>query len=486
MRILHVASEATPFAGTGGLGEVLGTLPRALAELGHDVTVLLPLYRSARTRAPSFEAKPIELEVPIGDRVHVAPLWRTKLPDSQVTVLLLEHDPYYNREGLYGTADGDFRDNAERFIFLARATMESMVRLEPFDVVHAHDWQTALVPVYLRTLYADRPACARTRSVITIHNLAFQGTFWHWDMKLTGLDWSLFNWRELEFYGRLNFLKGGMVFAHAITTVSPRYAEEIRTPEFGCGMQDVLRGRAADLVGILNGIDPVQWDPAKDKWIPANYDSANLKGKAACKRALQKKCGLPEEPGTPLLGMVSRVTEQKGFDLVVQVLPDLLRQNVQFVLLGAGEERYQKPLEELARRHRTRMSVQWAFDPRLAHEIEAGADLFLMPSRFEPCGLNQLYSLRYGTIPVVHAVGGLADTVVDATPDAIARGTATGFVFGPYTATAFREALDRALAAWRSPKGRRRLMATAMAQDFTWKRSAEQYSALYRKLTGRG
>ncbi len=486
MRILHVAPEVSPFAGTGGLGEVAGTLPRALAEIGQDVSVLMPLYRSARARAGSLHPTGITLRVPIGDRVIDAPLHRTTLPECAVPLYLVEHDPYFNREALYGTSDGDYRDNAERFIFLARAAMEAAEALETnWDVVHAHDWQTALVPVYLKTLYAGRPAFRGARSLLTIHNLAFQGVFWHWDMKLTHLDWSLFNWRQLEFYGKLNFLKGGIVFADAVSTVSPRYAREIQTSEHGCGLEGVLQERTADLFGILNGIDPRQWDPAADPLIPAPYTASDLSGKAVCKRALQRSFGLTESADVPVLGMVTRLTEQKGIDLVERTLPDLMRRDLQMVVLGSGEERYQRLFEEAARKHKGRLGARLVFDPKRAHEIEAGADVFLMPSRFEPCGLNQIYSLRYGTLPVVRETGGLADTVTDATPEAIEAGKATGFVFGPYAPHAFLSAVDRALDAYADPDLWRGLQRTAMAQDFTWRRSAGDYARLYQSLGGR-
>lgn len=483
MRILHVSPEVAPWAGTGGLGEVVGSLPAALAALGHSVSVFLPLYRSARARGGTLTSTGTTLEIPVGDRTVAVPVWRSTMPGSDVEVLFLEHDPYYNREGLYGTSAGDYKDNSERFLVLSRAALEWAARqTTPFDVVHAHDWQAALVPVYLRTLYRSRPALAKTRSVLTLHNLAFQGVFWHWDMKLTGLDWSLFNWRQLEFYGKLNFLKGGIVFADAVTTVSPRYAREIQGAEFGCGLEGVLRGRVSDLHGILNGIDTVQWDPAHDPHLAANYAAGQPKGKAQCKRALQRACGLAEDAQVPLFGMISRLTEQKGLDLLEGALPELARRPLQLVVLGSGEARYERMLQDAARRWPDRIHTIVAFDIKKAHEIEAGADVFLMPSRFEPCGLNQMYSLRYGTIPIVREVGGLADTVIDANPLTLARGTATGFMFSGFTGEALLGAVTRTLDTWQEPETWETMMRSGMAQDFSWQRSAGEYVRLYEAL----
>lgn len=487
MRILEIASEVVPFAKTGGLADVVGTLPVALESLGHSTAVLLPLYRQVRETVRDLVPVGQPLAIPIGDHVRTGQLWKSTLPGSAVPVYFLSMDDFYQREGLYGTPAGDYPDNAERFIFLCRAALEAVRALGiHYDVLHCHDWQTGLVPVYLKTLYAKDPAFAGTRSVLTLHNLGYQGVFWHWDMKLTGLDWSLFNWRQLEFWGKLNLLKGGIVFADALTTVSPRYAQEIRTREFGCGLEGVLQDRSKDLHGIINGIDNKTWDPARDRYVPAAYTARDTRGKAACKAYLQRKCGLPALPH-PLFGFIGRLAEQKGVDLLTQVLEGLLQLDLQVVILGSGDDRFHKALPALAAKHPKKLSVVIGFNEQFAHEIYAGADAFLMPSRWEPCGLGQLYALRYGTVPIVRETGGLADTVVDATEESLAQGTATGFVFRSYTVEEFRAVVARAVKSYEGGAGAawKTLVRNGMAQDWSWTRSAREYVALFEQVVAR-
>jgi len=480
MRIVFVVSEAAPFAKTGGLADVAGALPKALADLGHDVALLMPLYRSVREAECVLTDTGVRLEVEMPQGAIEGHIVRTALPDSDVHVFLVENDSLFGREHLYSTAAGDYRDNCRRFAFFCRAALRAIddLDLEP-DVIHAHDWQAGLVPPLAAVRFADNPTIARTARVFTIHNLSYQGIFWHWDMPLTGLPWEMFNWQELEFHGKLNLMKGALIHADLITTVSQRYAEEIQTPAFGCGLETILADRADDLVGVINGVDYSVWNPAADPNIPAAYTPDDLAGKAVCKRDLQRACHLPPV-SVPLVGMISRLVDQKGFDLIVEAVGDMMDMDLQFVLLGTGESTYEELLAEVGRRFPAKAGVHITFDNELAHRIEAGADIFLMPSRFEPCGLNQLYSLKYGTVPVVHATGGLADTVVDCTGETLVTGRATGFTFTDYTPEAMLDCLTRALDLYTTaPHIWRRLQLTGMKQDFSWRTRARRYVELY-------
>ena len=480
MRVVMLSPEVYPYAKTGGLADVLAALPPALAAAGVEVTVCVPGYRSA-LRAAGTPAPGPRLYAPIASRMEAAEMVR--VPGAPVPTVLLRADRYFDRDGLYGEGGQDYPDNAERFAFFCRAALEWLrAEREPPDVLHVHEWQAALAPAFLRATAALYPELGRVRTVLTLHNLAFQGRFpadhWH----VLNLDARYFVPEFLEFYGEINFLKAGMVFADALTTVSPRYAAEIQTPAFGEGLDGVLRARGAALRGILNGIDDAVWDPATDPHLPARYRAGDLAGKARCKRALQAELGLDVGDDAPLLGVVSRLAEQKGFDLLAVALPPALEAwDAELAVLGSGEERYERWVHELEARFPGRVGARVGFDEGLAHRIEAGADVFLMPSRFEPCGLNQLYSLRYGTVPIVHATGGLDDSVAEFDP---ATGTGTGFKFTPYTADAFLVALERALRTRRDPALWARLVANGMAQDFSWSRAAAEYRALYETLVG--
>src|SRR6266481_2863411 len=440
-RLLLAASEVVPFAKTGGLADVAGSLPRALARRGHECAVILPLYRCARAGKIPLHRLDRNFSVPIGGRAVTGGLWQAALPDASVPVYLVEQPAYFERDdpaqgrGLYqlnlpNGQKSDYPDNCERFVFFARAVLEAIRLLDYWpDVLHNNDWQTGLTPVYLREEYSRRLApdlrarFNRIHTVFTIHNLAYQGLFWHWDMPLLGLDWRLFNHEQLEFYGKLNFLKAGIVFSDAITTVSPTYAREIQTPYYGCGLEGVLAQRRDRLTGIVNGVDYTVWNPATDPHLAAKYDVASAAAKKPiCKAALQRRFGLPEKPRVPLLGMVSRLVEQKGIHLVGKTADTWLAASAttgaddgtQLVVLGEGDPKYHRMLADLQARHSDRVGLLLGFDETLAHQIEAGVDIFLMPSEYEPSGLNQLYSLKYGTVPVVRATGGLADTIVDA------------------------------------------------------------------------
>ena len=403
------------------------------------------------------------------------------VPNAPVPTFLVRADRFFDRDGLYGVGGRDYDDNAERFAFFCRAALEWLRHASPApDILHMHDWQTALVPAFLRATADLYPELAAVRTVQTVHNLAFQGRFPSEEWHLLNLDPRHFVPDGLEFYGDINYLKAGLLFADAITTVSPRYAEEIQTPSFGSGLDGVLRMRADRLRGILNGVDDAVWNPASDPFVPAHYDQGDLRGKARCKAALQADLGLAVSPEPALLAVVSRLAEQKGLELLGAVLPGLLKTRaVQFVALGSGDARYEELLIDLAGQFPGQVEVRIGFDEPLAHRIEAGADVFLMPSRFEPCGLNQLYSLRYGTVPVVHATGGLDDTVVEF--DA-REGLGTGFKFTPYTEEAFLAALRRALDTRRDAAAWQRLVTNGMSQDFSWQRAAREYARLYTSL----
>ncbi len=476
MEILFVASEVAPFSKTGGLGDVAEALPRALDARGHAVTVVTPLYGSIDPERHGLR----RLDAAVDARGERARLW---VAPGKPAVHFLEHDRYFGqRRGLYGEAGADYGDNAQRFAFLARAALglPRALGLSP-RIVHLNDWQTALAAWMLRHELADDPRLARARSVFTIHNLAYQGVFAKEMLVEIGLPWEVFSWQAMEFHDRLNFMKAGLTFADALTTVSPTYAKEILTPEHGYGLDPLLRYRRRDLHGILNGIDVAQWDPARDPHLPAWYGPRNLEGKAACKKALQAELGLPIRDDVPLVGMVGRLAEQKGIDLVAAVLPALTATDLQLAVLGSGQAEYEQLFRRAARERPDRVGVRIGFDEGLAHRIEAGADIFVMPSRYEPCGLNQMYSLRYGTVPVVRAVGGLEDTVEDF--DGARRGT--GFKFRDYDPRALLTALRRAVEVRRDASTWRGIVERGMAVDFSWDASAARYEELFRGLAER-
>jgi starch synthase len=488
VKILLATSEAVPFAKTGGLADVCGALPAALAKLGHQPAIILPAYRQTKYCGMPLRPLGIEFIVPIGSKTVAGRLLESRLPTSDVPVYLVEQDQYFDRDELYAMGREDYKDNCERFVFFCRAVMEAIRLLDlEVDVLHANDWQTGLLPAYLKIEYRGLPRYREIASLLTIHNMAFQGKFWHWDMLLTGLDWKHFNWHEMEFYGQLNLLKTGLVFADSINTVSPRYAQEIQTPAFGSGLEGVLQYRRGSLSGILNGIDDKEWNPATDICLPVSYSAETVQqGKSAAKEALQQELRLPLRADVPLIGMVGRLTEQKGMDMVAEVMPEWIeRSDVQWAILGKGDPKYHRIFERFSQLYPERLAVRLEFSDVLAHRIEAGADLFLMPSRFEPCGLNQLYSLKYGTVPVVRETGGLADTIVDATPANLARGSANGFSFREDNVQALGETLHRAYDAYHRPEVFRQLIAAGMKQDWSWTRSAAQYASLYQQTVQR-
>jgi starch synthase len=476
LRVLYVSSEVTPFRKTGGLGDVSGALPKALKARGIDVRLVMPLYRGIRW--DELERLDGVLEVPMYYGTGRAAVRMGTLPGSDVPIYFLEHHGYFDRPEVYGGPDGGYPDNLERFTFLSRASLElaGALGFEP-DVVHANDWQTALVPVYLNTLYRATPL-RRAATLFTIHNMAFQGAFDGGGFFITGLPRGHYNPAELEHYGAMNLMKGGIRHTTLLSTVSPTYASEIQRPEHGAGLDGVIASRRADLHGILNGIDTEEWDPAKDRHLAARYSASDLAGKAVCKRDLQREMSLPVREKTPLFGAVSRLTHQKGFDLLAQAMERLLSWELQMVLLGSGDsdaEQFFARLSGAGEKFRARIG----FDNGLAHRIEAGCDFFLMPSRFEPCGLNQMYSLSYGTPPIVHATGGLADTVVNYEESS---GNGTGFVIYRLDSESLADAVGWALSTFFDrPRDLLAMRRRGMRQDFSWTRAAARYEELYRE-----
>jgi starch synthase len=477
MKIGVIASEINPFAKTGGLADVVGTLSIALERLGHELCLIMPAYRSVLEGGFDLTVASMELSVPISDRDETANLLKTTL-GRDLIVYFVRADRYFDREFLYGTNQGDYPDNIARFVFLTRSALE-ILRYERVDVIHCHDWQTALAPVFLKTQPLRYPEIASAKTVITVHNIAFQGNFWRPDWDYLNLDEYLFSPAYLEFYQNFSVLKGGLIFADKITTVSPSHAVEIMTREQGFGLEGVLQQRANDLIGILNGVDYKQWNPAVDPLIAQRYSDDNLEGKRLCKASLQRTMGLAIKPEVPLFGIISRLTSQKGIDLIEKVFAALIERDVQFVMLGSGETHYEDFFSRASAQFPGKVGVRIGFDEALAHQIEAGADIFLMPSLFEPCGLNQMFSLKYGTIPIVRAVGGLKDTVEDYNAE---RSAGTGFVFDAYEAQELLKTIDRALELFPDKKSWIALQRRAMSMDFSWNRSARAYSQIYQQL----
>jgi starch synthase len=477
MRILFVASEGLPFSKTGGLADVIEALPKTLAANGHEVAVLLPRYK----RTPATGLVLSRLSVPVGGALRNPSILNGAILQG-VQYFFVDDPGYFDRDQLYGTAQGDYPDNAERFAEFSRAAIEVAAHVWTPDVIHCHDWQAGLVPVLLRTQHEDDPELRKIPVVLTIHNVGYQGVFPREAMERAGLPESLFDLDGLEFYEQVSYLKGGLLFADALTTVSRKYAEEIQTPEYGHGLEGVVRSRASRLTGILNGVDYSVWDPQHDKLIAARYSAKNLSGKSACKKDLLDTFGLPiGNVKRPIAGIVSRFADQKGFDLLEEIADELLEEEMVIMALGTGDAKHERKLRELARRFPARMTVKIAYDNTLAHKIKAGADIFLMPSRYEPCGLSQIYSLRYGTVPVVRATGGLDDTIEAYDADS---GKGTGFKFYEYSGEALLRAVREALTVYQDKTAWRRLQINGMAKDYSWNASATEYARLYESAHG--
>ncbi|MEZ6057835.1 MAG: glycogen synthase GlgA [Planctomycetaceae bacterium] len=483
MRIVLVSSEAVPFAKTGGLADVVTGLARALYRAGHDVTIILPDHRQFVPSSLTGESTGVALSVWLNDQKVQAWIRKTHLPDSRISVLLIDHPGYFDRQGLYGEGGHDYPDNAERYLFFSRAALEAIAQLDLHpDIIHANDWQTGVIPAVLHEEYSHQPGFERTATVFTIHNMAFQGMFPAEVMRLTNLPSQFFNWQQMEFHGKVNLLKTGISFAHRVTTVSPTYAREITTPEYGYGLEGALSARGEDLVGILNGVDTSEWNPNADHHLPQRYEARSVgRGKPICRAELLHEMKLPRRTEGMLCGMVSRMTDQKGFDLILPAMESLLATGSSFVFLGNGDPVVERKLKNLGEAFPEQFAVRIGYDERLAHRIEAGIDLFLMPSRFEPCGLNQMYSLLYGSPPLVHRVGGLADSVVDTNPETLAAGTANGFAFSDYNVESFIETFHRALATWRDRPTWEKIVQNGMIPDISWNRSASLYAGLYER-----
>ena len=485
LKILFVSSEVAPFARTGGLGDVLGALPRTLAKQGHDIKVCLPRYKTIGDSVSKLVRLDWSAPIEIGGNIAEAGAYRQRNSRPRMDYYFIDNDYFFDRLELYRDpkTGKDYRDNLERFLFFDRAVLELVKHLNwrP-DLIHCHDWQASLLPVYLKTAYADDQLLRGCKTVLTIHNLGYQGIFPADRFSLLDLpgEYNRPVTGRLEFFGKLNLLKAGIVTADALTTVSPRYAVEICSHEYGCGLEGVLLQRSDALHGILNGVDYSIWSPSRDAKIPYRYSRSNLSGKRMTLVELMGKAGLPIRDGTPLIGMISRLADQKGWDLIAEAAERLFAMNLQMIVLGTGDQKYHNLLRKLERKYPDRLKAYLTFDDDLAHWIEAGADMFLMPSRYEPCGLNQMYSLKYGTVPIVREVGGLADTVSDYQSE---TGEGTGFVFRDYCADELLNVVQRAVDLFASRRKWTKLMKNAMAEDFSWEASAKAYSELYEEIS---
>lgn len=480
MHILFAGSECVPYVKTGGLAEVVGAVPREIAKLGHRATVYLPYYSQIRESAPAEKTVIPSLTIPFQSYNRFAAILDGG-EHAGVQFYFVDCPEMFDRESLYATPAGDYPDNWERFGLFSRAVIEAAKQIGVPDIFHIHDWQTSMIAVYLRTVYYPDPVLRSTGTVLTIHNAGYQGLFPPQTTERLLLPWDVFTMDRVEQYDKFNFLKGGIVYSDAITTVSRKYAQEIQTLQYGEGLDGVLRKRAADLYGILNGVDYTEWDPATDHNIAAHYTPENLAGKRECRRDLLHAFGASHVPDeTPVLGIVSRFATQKGFDLIAQIAPKLLAEDVFLVALGTGEAYYEGIFRGLQTQYPEKVAVKIAYDNTLAHKVEAGADIFLMPSRYEPCGLNQIYSMKYGTVPVVHATGGLDDTVDEWDP---VTQKGTGFKFAEQTPESFYEALERALDVFMNDKKSwTKIMRNGMAKNFSWETPAKEYIEVYRRV----
>jgi starch synthase len=482
MKIAFIVSEATPYAKTGGLADVAGALPHVLSRQGLEVKVFMPLYRDVRQKGIPLLKRADRLSFDEAGREETFALWESL--EGGASVYFIDKPALFDRDGLYGTPAGDYPDNGRRFAFFSRAALVALKALDfPPDVLHVHDWQASIAPAYLRFVCADDSFFRDTRTLLTIHNLAYQGLFDKSILAEIGLPDALFHMDGLEFFGKVSFLKAGILYATAISTVSHRYSLEIQTPEFGCGLDGLLRRRGDVLTGILNGVDYAVWDPAADRGLAANYAPGRLEGKGACKKALLAEFKLPaDNPDLPLVGMVTRLVEQKGLDLVLESMGGLFAQGLRLVVLGTGDIRIQQALETARRRFPSFFGLRTGFDEALARKIYAGSDMFLIPSHYEPCGLTQMYSLKYGTVPIVRATGGLDDSIREFDP---AEGTGNGFKFGACASGALLEAVRNAVRTFARKADWSKAVQNAMASDFSWERSAREYGLLYRSLAGR-
>ncbi|MDO8602733.1 MAG: glycogen synthase GlgA [Candidatus Omnitrophota bacterium] len=476
MNILFISPEVFPFAKTGGLADVVGALPEAIVKKGHKTSTIMPFYQLVKKNGfkPVMFKKNISLK--INNREELFNLLLLK--HNGVDVYFIEKNEYYDREFLYGTPKGDYQDNAFRFGFYAKAILASIPYIGRQDIFHCNDWQSGLVPLYIKTHYKDDPLFNNVKVLFTIHNMAYQGLFIKDVVPYLDISWDLFNQDKIEFWDKISFMKTGVVFSDAISTVSKGYSKEILTTEFGCGLDGLLKTREKDLHGIVNGVDYSVWNPAVDQFIAKKFNEEDLKAKEECKKDLAKTFEIKYNAKRPILAMITRLAEQKGIDLVVNIMKDILKDS-DFVILGFGDEKYNKIFQDMAKKHKGNVGVSIKFDNALSHKIEAGADMFLMPSRYEPCGLNQMYSLKYATVPVVRAVGGLDDTIQNFDPSA-KKGN--GFKFKDATNEAFLEAIKEAVATFKDKKLWGALLKNCVSCDFSWESSAEKYLKLYKNL----
>ena len=483
MKIVFAASECVPFAKTGGLADVVGALGPELVKLGHEVTVYLPLYARVRHHIQGELKYAVRsITIPFQHYNRFAGIVDGGKREG-VQHYFVDCPELFSRPELYGTRDGDYPDNAERFGLYCRAVLEAAKQLGVPDVFHIHDWQAAPVAIFLRTVYAADPALRKSAAVLTIHNAAYQGMFPPRTTEQLLLPWDIFTMDKVEQFDRFNFLKGGLVFSDILTTVSRKYAEEIQTPEFGENLDIVLHARSGDLRGILNGVDYAKWNPATDTNLAAHYTANDLAGKVACRADLLRAFSLDNvDSTTPVIGIVSRFATQKGFDMVAQIAGQVSDREVAVVALGTGEPVLEKFFRDWAFWHRGNVAVKITYDDVLAHKIEAGSDMFLMPSRYEPCGLNQIYSLKYGTVPIVRATGGLDDTIEEWSAE---KGTGTGFKFDGYNPLDLLAAIDRALSAFSDKEGWAQLMRNGMARNYSWRQPAREYAAVYEEAARR-
>jgi starch synthase len=487
MNILYVVSEVVPFAKTGGLADVAGAFPQAIKELGHEIRVNIPKYATFSERKYRIHEviRLKDIEIPLGNSKYKSSVKSAFIMNSKVKVQVyfLVNDKFYDRNGIYidSNTKKDFNDNDERFAFFCKSTLETLKKLgwKP-DIIHCNDWQTGLIPAYLKTIYKDDPFFKKTKTVFTIHNLAYQGIFPKESFDKTGLPNEIFNLHGVEFYGKINFMKAGIVYSDIITTVSEKYAQEIRTKEeYGCGLEKLLDKRKKDLIGIVNGVDYSIWDPSVDTQIPVKYNFSTISKKVENKKALAKKFGLEFNENVPIIGMISRLDDQKGFDLIEQSIKDLVKLNLQLVILGTGNKRYHELLQEWQKKYPKNIGIQLSYNEQIAHLIEAGSDMFLMPSKYEPCGLNQIYSLRYGTIPIVRATGGLDDTIEQFNSE---TEKGTGFKFVKYNGIDMIKSIKKAVQLYENKKLWCKLIKNGMSKDFSWEVSAKKYVSLYKKL----
>ncbi|HET9698929.1 MAG TPA: glycogen synthase GlgA [Terriglobales bacterium] len=475
MHIVFAASECVPFAKTGGLADVVGSLPPELAKLGHQLTVFLPRYKQAKLPPDAKTVIP-SLTVPFDDKYRFCSVVDGG-SHSGVQFYFIDYPPFFDREALYGTSLGDYRDNAERFALYCRAVLEASKIIGVPDIFHCHDWQAALIPILLRSVYDEDPVFQKAVSVFTIHNMGYQGVFPADTLPLLFLPWDLLTIGKLEFYGKVNFLKGAIVFADYVTTVSRKYAQEIQTAEYGFGLEGVLKARTSTVTGILNGVDYGEWNPESDQRIVANYSIDNMTGKEACRADLLQQFGINQgDKKVPVIGIVSRFASQKGFDLISQVADRFASEEMILTVLGTGDKDYEDLLRRLNRMFPQKIAVKIAYDNTLAHKVEAGADMFLMPSHYEPCGLNQIYSMRYGTVPIVRATGGLDDTVEQWDPR---TGKGTGFKFAEYSGDAMMGAIHNAIVAYKDQESWKKLVRNGMSREFSWRQSAREYLKVY-------